>query len=93
MNSNGGHEDVETRVGALSVRYCAIPEVSQDDGVDDGGRDENWSAEADTLRGGGNDVVFASQKPQQRRSNEQRSSADGNIEIVCAGERDVFEAG
>jgi hypothetical protein len=68
------------------VRYCAIPAVYQEEGVDGGGIDENGSAEADTLRGVGDDVVLAPQTPQQQGSNEQPSSADGDIEMVHSGE-------
>jgi hypothetical protein len=52
VNSNGGHAHIEARVGALRVRYCAVPVVDKvDEEKHSRGQDADESAEDDTLRG------------------------------------------
>jgi hypothetical protein len=85
VNSNGGHAHIETRVGALRVRYCAIPAVDEDEVVDGGSKDEDGLAKADTLRGVDDDAVIVPQTQQQQESNQQLTYTDGDVELVGSG--------
>jgi hypothetical protein len=87
VNSNGGHAHIEARVGALRVRYCAVPVVDEvDEERNNQSPDEDQPTEVATPRVEGDDAVSASQLQQQHEPNEQPSYADGDVEMFGSGE-------
>lgn len=86
MNSNGSHAHIEARVGALRVRYCAVPVVAEDREKSDRGQDADESAETDALRGEGNDAVFALPLQQQHAPRRRQGYANGDVEMFGSGE-------